>query len=324
MAFTPRSLVHNWRLKLTAVGLSVFLWALVQAEPRNAEVFAPVPVVVEVADTLWAVSGTPDPADVEIRISGPAREMVRLARAGTSLRIPIREVGSTDTLVTVRRDWIHVGEGSGLIVESVTPSFIRVVFEPAVSRVVPIAVRTSGVLPAELALASPIGINPPVARVRGPASRLEGVDLVHLRPLDLSEVTASGVVEIQVDTVGLGGVRVAPGVATVGIRVEERVERTLSGIPVIAQPPFDAAELTVEPALVDVVLRGARTLVTSLDPLDLRAWVASEGLEGMAPGEERRVPVRLEGVPELVVGGITVETVSVRRRGNDPLDGGGP
>lgn len=324
MAITPRSLVHNWRLKLTAVGLSVFLWALVQAEPRDAEIFAAVPVVVEVADTAWAVSGLPDPAEVELRISGPAREMVRLARAGTSLRIPIREVGSTDTLVTVRRDWVHLGEGTGLMVESVTPSFIRVVFEPAVSRVVPINVRTAGILPPELALASPIGVNPPVARIRGPASRLEGVDLVRLRPLDLSRITASGVMEVQVDTVGLTGVRVVPGVATVGVRVEERVERTFSGIPVVAQPAFDPAELTIEPSRVDVVLQGALTLVTAVDSMDLSAWVTAEGLEGMAPGEERRVPVRLEGVPDLVFGQIPVEMVTVRRRSDAPIPGDGP
>lgn len=43
----PNVLVRNWRLKLSALGLSVFLWALVQTEPPNQETFSAVPVRVE-------------------------------------------------------------------------------------------------------------------------------------------------------------------------------------------------------------------------------------------------------------------------------------
>ena len=53
MAGRSQALVHNWRLKLSAVGLSVFLWALVQTEPTNQETFASVPVLLEIADTSW-------------------------------------------------------------------------------------------------------------------------------------------------------------------------------------------------------------------------------------------------------------------------------
>ena len=172
MALAPRSLVHNWRLKISALGLSVFLWALVQTEPRNAETFSAVPVLVDVSDTAWTLSGQPDPATVELGLSGPAREIIRLARLGTTIRVPVREVGSRDTLVTLRRDWVSLGEGSGLTVESVTPPTIQLSFEEAARNVVPVTVRTVGSLSGSLALASPIGLNPTVVVVRGPASWL--------------------------------------------------------------------------------------------------------------------------------------------------------
>ena len=319
MALTPRTLVHNWRLKLTALGLSVFLWALVQTEPRNADTFSPVPVVVELADTAWALSGAPQPAQVELRLSGPAGEIFRLARTGTSVRVPVRAVGSTDTTVILRRDWVVLEEGSGLIVESVSPASVRLGFEAAVSRAVPIAVRTVGDLPPELALASPIGVNPPMARVRGPTSRVNAVDSVRLRTLDLAQIEASGVVEVAVDTVGLTGVRVTPANATVGIRVEERVERTVPGVPVIAQVGSSPEGVTISPEGVDVVLQGARTLVMSVDPMDLRVWIPAEVLAGIAAGEERRVQVRVEGGPELVSISVPDPTVTVRRAaGDDP------
>ena len=67
------------------------------------------------------------------------------------------------------------------------------------------------------------------------------------------------------------------------------------------------------PQAVEVTLRGARTLVTAVDPMDLRVWVAPEDLRDMAVDEERRVPVRVEGVPDLVTAEPASEMVIVRR-----------
>ncbi len=321
MAFTPRSLVHNWRLKLSALGLAVLLWALIQSEPRESQTVGSVPVVIDVADTAWTVAGEVQPGEVELRLSGSTGEIIRLSRAGTVLRIPIAHVGSRDTLVTLRRDWVALGEGSGLSVESVYPSAVRVHFEPAVARMVPIALRTTGSLPSGLALASPIGVTPQLARVRGPSERVETLDSVLLRPLQLREVRGSGVVELAMDSVGLAGLHVSPATVTVGIRVEERLERTLSGIEVQAQAGYGRSALTVTPASVDVVLVGARTLLTAVDPQDVHAWVDPELLRDMAPGEERRVHYRVEGIPPLVALDLLQEFVVVRRAPEAPPEG---
>src|SRR5690606_24958550 len=117
-------LVHNWRLKLSALGLSLFLWAVVQAEPSNRETFTSVPVRVEVADTGWVLSEAPNPSSVEIQLGGVTREIIRLAREGTTLRVPIAAVGSTDTVVSVRREWVEAGQRPGITVESVFPPTI--------------------------------------------------------------------------------------------------------------------------------------------------------------------------------------------------------
>lgn len=312
MALPTGIFVHNWRLKLTALGLAVLLWAVAQTD-RNSETVPGVPVIIEMGDTMWAPSGVPDPSVVELRMSGPAREIIRLAREGTFVRVVVGQVVSADTVISLRRDMVVLGEGSGLSVESMSPATVRVAFEPAETRVVPISVRTRGVLPDQLALASPIGVNPGVVRVRGPASRVAGVDSVPLRPLDLGTVVASGVFEVAVDTSVVRGVRVVPGSATVGIRVEEEMERTLGGVPVVVAAEAGESTFVVSPSAVSVILRGARTLVMAVDPADLRAWVAPETLQGMAPGEERRVPVRVEGVPDLVSSAVPEGMVTVRR-----------
>ncbi len=312
MSLSLRTLTHNWRLKLAALGLAIFLWALVQSEPRNADTFSAVPVVVAVTDTGWTASGFPSPAAVELRVSGPARDIYRLAREGTSVRVPIESVGEADTVVTLRRDWVALGAGGTLTVESMTPSTVRVHFERAVTRALPVAIDTEGVLPTGLALASPIGLTPPVIRVRGPASQVNQLDSVRLQAFALNKVDASGVFELSVDTTGAEGLRFMPSTATVGIRVEERIERVVT-VPVIAEASEDGVSVVVVPRAVDVTLQGARTLVTAVDPVDLRAWVAPELLRGMQPGEERRVPVRIDGVPSLVRMEMQDGMVTVRR-----------
>ncbi|MFQ5536784.1 MAG: CdaR family protein [Gemmatimonadota bacterium] len=310
-------LAHNWRLKLAALALSVFLWALVQTEPRNAETFSSVPVVVDVADTTWALAAPPIPPTVELRLSGPAREIIRLARQGTEVRVPVEAIHSPDTVIVLRREWVRLGEGSGLTVEGISPDAVEVTFEEAVTRTIPLALSAFGALPEHLAFASPIGLTPRVVKIRGPASRVEAMDSVRLRPIDLSAISESGIMEVPVDTAGLGPVRVMPHTATVGVRVEEKVERLVPGVPVLAEGA-DGEAVRVDPPTVDVTLRGARSLVTAVDARDLRVVVDPDLLRGMVPGEARRVPLRLEGTPALLAAAVNPAMGTVTRLRGSP------
>ena len=318
MTTPTQALSQNWRLKLAALGLSVFLWALVQTEPSNQETFASVPVMVQVSDTGWTTSGAPSPSTVELRLGGPAREIIRLAREGMSIRIPIDVVGSQDTLIVLRREWVELGQRSGLSVESMSPSTIRVSFEEAQTRLVPVASRLVGRVRDHLALAAPVEVSPQIVRVRGPRSRVEGLDSLRLEAFDLSDVARSGAFTVSVDTTGLLGASVVPTTATIGVRVEDMIERVLDGITVqaIADPGED--QVVADPSVIQVRLVGARTLVTSLDPERLRVWVPPEYVQGLAPGEERVVNVRIEGVPALVTAIPGTDRVTVRRAIDQP------
>lgn len=304
---------HNWRLKLSALGLSVFLWAVVQAEPSNRETFSSVPVQVQVQDTGWTLAGTPEPSTVEVRLGGVAQEIINLAREGTTLRIPVSSIGSRDTTVALRREWVAASDRPGVTVESVTPSTIRLAFEPALSRLVPVASRVQGAVGEGLALAGDVSVNPPFVRIRGPESRVQALDSIPLEPFDLTSVDESGVFSVPVDTSGLAGATAVPATVSLGIRVEEVVERIIPGVPVRAGAPDGAFELILDPDSVQVRLFGARSLVTGLDPARLEVSVGAQFLLGMAPGEVRRVPLQVEGVPERVTAEPLTEQVTVRR-----------
>jgi YbbR domain-containing protein len=309
----PDALVRNWRLKVSALALSVFLWALVQAEPPNQETFSAVPVLVEVADTGWAAAGMPVPATVELRLGGPAREIIRLARDGTSVRVPITTVASSDTVVQLRREWVDLGGRAGVRVESISPASVALSFEPAVARLVPVSPRLRGRVPGGLALVSAVGLNPRWVTVRGPESLIGVLDSVLLEPFDLSRVSSSRIFTVAIDTVGLSSASVSPQEVALGFRVDDRVERLLTGLPVHADVEAGDDAVVTSPQAVDVRIQGARMLVSSLDPSRLRVWVAPELLLGMEPGEERRVPIQVEGVPELVTAVPAIDVVTVRR-----------
>lgn len=327
MSVVPGLVRRNWRLKLAAVGLAVFLWAVVRTAPDGTATSFPVRVVVEMSpDSRWTPARPPDPAEVQVHVRGSFADVDRLRRSGTVVRVPVGDVSGGDTVVTLRNAWVGV-EG-GVSVERLEPAQVHLVFEEAVTAAKPVSLRPVGELPDDMALAQPLALTPVVVTVRGPASLVESVDSIPTMGPDLSEVTASGVVEVPLDTAGYPGLDFAVAKASVTVRLEEAVERVLDAVPVvIAGTPEEVpvSELTPEPPLVEVRLRGGRTRVGQAQAFDLLAEVAAVFVRTMEPGEVRVVPLRLRGVPALVEATASPDSVRVRRRteGDEP-EGGGP
>jgi hypothetical protein len=253
------------------------------------------------------------PSTVELRLDGPAREIIRLAREGTSLRVPVGRIGSADTLITLRRDWVDLAQRPGLVVASVSPSANSVSFEPAASRSLPASMRVQGRIREHLALATDISVSPQLIRVRGPSSRIVGLDSIPLMPFDLDRVTSSGSYTVAVDTTGLPGASVVPATAALGITVEAMVERVLEDLPIVAEVAPGGAGVVLEPRTIPVRISGARTLVMAFDPSALRVWVPAEFLEDLRPGEARPVRLFVEGVPKFVTAVPGVGQVTARR-----------
>lgn len=313
MKLVPRIITHNASLKLLAFVGAVVLWAVVPGEPQGGEVLSDVPVRVQVADLAWVPAAAPEPAVVQVRISGPTREIIRLAREGTSVRVPLDRITSTDTVITLRRDWVVLAGAPGVVVEEVAPGAVRLQFEEALSKAVPLVVPTTGQLPPGLALAAPLGVTPVLARVRGPSRLVEPLEAVSVEPLDLGGIRASGILEIAVDTAGLGGLLVTPGTASVGVRVEAAAAQLLTGLPVelMSDPGYP---LIMDPSTADVRVSGAPGRLAA-SPLGRLRVVVDAGLAlGLAPGESLRLPVRVLDVPSLLSATPVPDSVTLVRR----------
>jgi hypothetical protein len=228
------------------------------------------------------------------------------------VRIPIEAVSGGDTIVRLRADWLTFQSGSGLMVESFVPATIALRFEPASTATLPLSIRTRNELPADLALAQVLGLTPQVVRVRGPSRVMETLDSIPLEALDLSEVRESGIIRVRVDASGYDNLAFVPASAQLAVRLERAVARQVDSVPVLieASSATEAMAFIVEPLVVGVTLRGAPIPVSMVR--EVSAEVAARDVEGLLPGAERTVALRLRGLPGLVSGVVTPDSVRVR------------
>ena len=322
MSVLPRAVTHNASLKLLAFAGASVLWAIVPGESSQRETISSVPVRVQIADPDWALAGSPDPLEVSVRLSGPTRDVIRLVQQGTSVLVPIDAIMGADTVLQLRRDWVVLGDGTGLVVEEIIPATVDLQFERAISVALPLSVRTSGRLASGLSLAAPLGVTPGVVRVRGPARLLEGLESIPLTTLDLSTVSRSGIIEVAIDTTGMSELLLTPLQATIGVRVESSLERLLPAVPVEVQG-FPAGILDVQPLAVPVAIRGASSVLSAASLDGIRVRIDESEISDLTPGESRRVPLTLVGVPSLLTGALEVDSVRVVRPRNDPGTGNG-
>ena len=310
-------LANNWRLKVAALAMALFLWALVRVGSPEQRAVS-IPVNVSLNDPDWVVMDDPVPATVEVRFSGPPTEIFRLtALDGVSITVPVTEVGAEELVIALQDAWIPVDGYRGVLVEDILPSTVHIHLDHLETASVPVRITTRGSLPENLALTRSVSVTPGAVRVSGPASLLRGLDSLDIVPVDLSEVDEAGAVQTTVDTTGMARLTMVPMEITLRIPVEESIARVLASIPVVADMGAESGEVgravEVRPATIQLTLRGARTQVTSLDPRRLRVVVPSSELLGLGEAEERRVPIVVEGLPSYMSVSSAVDTVVVRR-----------
>jgi hypothetical protein len=126
MRLLRRVFVHNWGLKLVALGISFFLWATYTAEPF-AEVGYNVPIAyVNVPDGL-AIGGTP-PNAVRVVIRGRSGLLRRLMPSDLSLDVDLATAPSGE--VPIRLSPTMVAAPYGTAVVRLAPSEFHVSLVP--------------------------------------------------------------------------------------------------------------------------------------------------------------------------------------------------
>ncbi len=326
MSVLPATVTRNWTLKLAAIGLSVFLWAVVRAEPPDREVVTDVPILVQIGDLDWREAAPPEPATVQVSFVGPAGEIIRLDRQSAAVRIPLEAVSTGDTTVTLRRDWVVFDGAGSLVVDDVVPSTVTIHLERTVVRAIPVTVPTVGRPRTGFALAGPLSVSPTVVRVRGTEGELAQVDSIRAQPVDLTGLSASTRRVASLDTTGLEGLSFTADIE-VTIPIEEALDRPLPPIDIEVEGS-DATGLEITPTSLPLTVRGPDTRTARADLSQLRLIVSSESVRDVRPGESRRVPFRVDGIVDPFLQVImATDSVTVRREPStasaaDSIDGG--
>ena len=306
-------LSRNWTLKLSAFGVALILWVAVRAEAPSRQELREIPVRVDVGDPQWAIVGEPVPSTVTVQLGGPSRELIGMALDRPTVVVPMDAVTSPDTAVALSAAWVRIQDRPGVVVEAIQPAVIRVSLEPMERVTLPVALRTQGQLPDGFAMAAPPLTFPDGIRVSGPRSRVAALDSVRLLPVDLSMVTEPGRISVAVDTTALAGLLVQPTLVDVDIPFEDRIERVMSGIPIVLPAELGMSEgLELRPSTASVIVRGARSLVDRADPTLFELVVRIEASDVPSPGSEAEFPVALRGLPPLVGGEPQQSVVTVR------------
>src|SRR5262245_29622699 len=109
-------LVHNWLLKLAALGLAAVLWAAVAAEQPTTQRIA-ISLRVQAPEGRPLTRSLPEVHGVFL---GPARELLRLYASPPVIRVSIPDT-SVDSIYTVRMlpQNVELPKSTGVKVESI-------------------------------------------------------------------------------------------------------------------------------------------------------------------------------------------------------------
>lgn len=313
----PAFLTRNWTLKLSAFGIALLLWVAVRAEAPTRQTVPNVPVRVTLADPEWALVGNPSPSEVMVRFAGPSRELLRMAVDRPTILIPLSEVGSEDTTVVLRPEWVRLQDPE-MVVEEIQPSSVTLSLEPIQRLDLPPALRLEGSLPRGLALSAEPTVRQRELRVSGPRSRIVELDSIRLQPVDLRAIRETGPVTVSIDRNRLEGLQVQPELVQVEFQVEEAETLELDEIPVRLPVVGWEERWDLSSPTIRVRLTGAPSLLDALDLEALRAEPAvAEGDLPDEPGESVSSDLEIPGLSSLIQVEMNPREVTITRR-EDP------
>jgi YbbR domain-containing protein len=276
------SLRKNLGLRLTALGLALFVWFLVQSEEQVIRDF-PVPVTYDIDEQAGVVLTGDRPEQVNVRVTGPATVMSRATLENMIVYVDLREMtrGAKSILLTPARNLRNVP--AGCTAEFLDSAPLSLNLEQRLDRQVTVVAAVAGE-PPEGYQATTVEITPERVWVTGPASAFNEGDEIRVisDPINLSDLDTDGT-EVT-HRLAVAAVPDDPAVQlqnpeefTAIVKLQEMTARWVRQVPVVGFP--DTVEVRDDRRTVRIEIEGYPSKMERL--LDgLQAEVGSEGLGG--------------------------------------------
>ncbi len=188
----PR-VTHNLWWKLFSLLAAILLWYAVEGEPELVTSRA-VPVYFEglPADLLLT---TDLPASVRVELRGPSGKLSPTSLSDTAIRLDMSPVTAPgERTFTLSRENVNLPPGVTFL--RAAPSQLRLAFDRASTKDVPVEIRLAGGPPAGFRIVSQ-EVSPGILRVTGPEDRVKRVVMAHTDAIDLSAATADATIRVN-------------------------------------------------------------------------------------------------------------------------------
>ena len=277
-------------LKLVALIIAVGLWLAVTGLRAPATVrLRGVPL--EFIKPENVDIGNEPLEEVDVTLEGSQGRLAEVNARNLVARADITQLRPGERVVRLTPESVAMEVPAGVRIVAIEPRTVALRLEPIVDREVEVETRFEGQVPEGYTLGT-VQVTPPRIHVRGPESHVLALGKAQTETISLSGQRETFLTQTAIDTANL---RVVPVEAAVSVRIEiaeERVERRLTDVPVVA-----ASGGAARPATASATLRGPRSVMSGLGR-DVRII-----LDVSADGSIRPrlgLPANLEGRVELV------------------------
>ena len=291
--------------KLFSLAAAILLWVMVSGE-ETVERGLRVPLELQQFPDAMEVSGEL-PTTVDVRVRGGSAALSRMVPGDVVAVLDLRSARPGQRVFPMTPEQVRAPFGISIV--QVAPSAIAITFEKSASRRLRVRPSVDGE-PAPGYVVGAMEADPATVEVSGPESAVKRATEAVTEP-----VPVTGAREKVRETVTLGVLDPAlringatSAVVTVAIQLAP-LERTLRGRPVHRRNLGATLDAQVDPATVDVMLRGNREALARLDPDDIVAYV---DLTDVGAGDYAALPVHVDAPERVGVTRIVPESVQVR------------
>jgi YbbR domain-containing protein len=185
--FFRQHVLHNFGLKVIAVGLAVGLWLAISRDPV-AEVAVTVPIEFHRIPENLEINSERIP-EAQVRVRGPERLIHRLQSSDVHAEIDlgIAIPGERTFDLTAR----HIRQPNGLEVVQVVPSQFQISFDTRLVREIEVHPRVIGNFASGYRIAS-IQADPATISIAGPKKRVEATEAATTDPVDVTGTMGRG------------------------------------------------------------------------------------------------------------------------------------
>jgi len=294
----------NLLLKLVSVLAAILLAYSVTSERNTSVLSFNVPIEIKnVPDDKVLVRPTRRMAQVTVR--GPSFLVGPMVASPPPLKVVVPDDVGERLEVSLKTADLAVP--SMIEVVGVEPSDMELVFEPVERKEFKIEVPRVGQLPKELTL-SKVDVEPRMATVKGPRSELKQLRFIESEPIDLSDVSETQTVTLNLRNPGNQSTLITK---TVSVRVainEVPRQRTFEKRPVELRTSPNLSGISLDPTEVSVIVEGPPAVVAELDPGEIVPYVR---VRESPPQEGRKADVRIDIPAGCSVAKIEPESVYV-------------